>query len=72
MVFLAMTTNLPGAATNASPFIKEGRLPVTGGQIWYRIAGADKPGIPLLTLHGGPAAPHDYLEPLEALSNGER
>ena len=47
--------------------IEEGMIDVTGGRVWYRIVGADKPGIPLLTLHGGPGAPHDYLEPLEAL-----
>ncbi|TRZ75451.1 MAG: alpha/beta fold hydrolase [Bacteroidetes bacterium] len=49
------------------PAIKEGMIKVTGGQIWYRIVGANKTGIPLLTLHGGPGAPHDYLETLEAL-----
>jgi proline iminopeptidase len=48
--------------------IEEGMIEVTGGRVWYRIVGADKPGIPLLTLHGGPGAPHDYLEPLEALA----
>lgn len=49
--------------------IKEGFIQVTGGKVWYRIVGADKKGIPLLTLHGGPGAPHDYLEPLEALAD---
>ncbi len=37
-----------------------------GYRIWYKIVGSGK-GIPLLTLHGGPGAGHDYLEPLEAL-----
>ena len=53
------------SATN----IIEGYIPVTGGNIWYKIAGANMKNIPLLVLHGGPGAPHDYLEPLEALSN---
>lgn len=35
-------------------------------QIWYRRVGNG--GIPLLTLHGGPGAGHDYLEPLEGLA----
>jgi proline iminopeptidase len=47
----------------------EGYIPVTGGSIWYKIIGANRKNIPLLVLHGGPGAPHDYLEPLEALSD---
>jgi proline-specific peptidase len=31
--------------------------------------GADRKKIPLLLLHGGPGASHDYLEPLELLSD---
>jgi len=31
--------------------------------------GADGKKIPLLLLHGGPGASHDYLEPLEPLSD---
>lgn len=50
---------------------REGLIPVTGGKVWYRVLGADRPGAPLLVLHGGPGAPHDYLEPLAALA-GER
>ncbi len=49
--------------------IQEGSLPVEGGRVWYRLTGKDKPGIPLLTVHGGPGAAHDYLEPLEALAD---
>jgi proline iminopeptidase len=47
----------------------EGTLIVPGGRIYYRIAGADAPGVPLLVLHGGPGAPHDYLESLAALAD---
>lgn len=46
----------------------EGYVSVTGGKVWSGIVGADKPGTPLLVLHGGPGAPHDYLEPLAALA----
>jgi len=51
------------------PKVKEGFIEVTGGKVWYRIAGADKTGVPLLALHGGPGVPHDYLEPLEELAD---
>ena len=49
--------------------IEEGFLTVPGGKVWYRIVGKERPGMPLVTLHGGPGAPHDYLEPLEGLAD---
>jgi len=51
-----------------STYLK-GFIAVPGGKIWYKIAGKNKTKTPLVTLHGGPAAPHDYLEPLEALAD---
>ena len=45
----------------------EGYVAVPGGQVWYKIVGSGD-ALPLLTLHGGPGAGHDYLEPLEALA----
>ena len=52
----------------------EGTVPFEGGETWYRIVGdAEEPGkLPLVCLHGGPGAPHDYLEPLEALAETGR
>ena len=47
---------------------REGRIPVSGGEVWYRVVGGGD-AIPLLTLHGGPGAGHDYLESLEALAD---
>ncbi len=47
---------------------REGRISVTGGEVWYRVVG-DGDRVPLLTLHGGPGAGHDYLESLEALGD---
>ncbi len=47
---------------------QEGYIPVTGGRVWYRKEG-EGPGIPLLTLHGGPGAASDYLKPLLALAD---
>jgi proline-specific peptidase len=48
----------------------EGRIPYAGGETWYQIVGGgEEPGkLPLLCLHGGPGASHDYLEPLEELA----
>jgi proline-specific peptidase len=48
----------------------EGRIPYAGGETWYRIVGdGEEPGkLPLLCLHGGPGALHDYLEPLGELA----
>lgn len=54
--------------TNATE-IREGYLPVPGGNVWYRIVGGGAEGVPLLVLHGGPGASSDYLEPLEALAD---
>src|SRR5258708_15356366 len=48
---------------------RERRIAVEGGEVWFRIVGEEKSGIPLLTLHGGPGYPHDYLEPLEQLAD---
>ncbi|MGH7865231.1 MAG: proline iminopeptidase-family hydrolase [Candidatus Binataceae bacterium] len=48
--------------------IREGRLAVAGGRVWYRVVGRGG-GTPLITLHGGPGATHNYLEPLEELAD---
>jgi len=52
----------------------EGRIPFEGYHTWYRIVGSDEPGkLPVLTLHGGRGACHDYLEPLRSIdSTGRR
>mgnify|MGYP003585651353 CR=1 FL=1 len=47
----------------------EGFIPVNGGNVWYRMIGSERPGVPLVILHGGPGAPHDYLEPLDRLAD---
>lgn len=52
------------------PATAEGHVEVPGGRIWYRIIGTDRPGIPVLCLHGGLGMPHDYLEPLADLASG--
>jgi proline iminopeptidase len=49
--------------------IREGRINVAGGNVWFRIVGADKKGIPIIVIHGGPGWDHTYLEPLQALAD---
>jgi proline-specific peptidase len=46
----------------------EGRIEVEDGfTIWYDVVGGGD-GVPLLTLHGGPGAGHDYVESLADLA----
>jgi proline-specific peptidase len=61
-----MATSAEPSAGDSS--VTEGYVEVPGGKVWYRIVGADRPGTPLLCLHGGPGMPHDYLEPLADLA----
>jgi proline-specific peptidase len=54
---------------------REGRLEFSGHQVWYAVVGeaTAQPGkLPLLCLHGGPGACHDYLESLAALAEDGR
>lgn len=54
--------------------ITTGTIPFKGYQTWYRIVGAgEEPGkLPLLVLHGGPGATHDYLEAFDAMADTGR
>jgi L-proline amide hydrolase len=53
---------------------REGHMDFRGHQIWFQVIGEDMPGrFPLLTLHGGPGAAHDCIEPLgELAAQGRR
>lgn len=53
---------------------QEGYVPVDGYRVWYRIVGGggSEELIPLMILHGGPGAPHDYLENLQELASESR
>ena len=50
--------------------VQEGFVPFRGYKTWYRIVGAgEEPGrLPLICLHGGPGATHDYFGSLEAFA----
>jgi len=54
--------------------VTEGRIPYAGGETWYQVVGdGEEPGrLPLVCLHGGPGALHDYLEPLGTLAETGR
>jgi L-proline amide hydrolase len=53
--------------------VSEGSIPFRGFQTWYREEGATEDGkLPVLCLHGGPGAAHDYLEPLFGLAETGR
>ncbi len=54
---------------------QEGFIPVEDGyHVWYRIVGGggEQESLPLLVLHGGPGAPHDYLDNLAAMASDTR
>ena len=63
-----LALGLTGPVHAARPPVREGYAQVTGGKVWYQVTG-DGPRTPLLTLHGGPGAGHDYLKPLTALAD---
>jgi proline iminopeptidase len=56
-------TKLINEVTSTTGYVK-----TLDGNIWVKIAGTGKK-TPVITLHGGPGFPHDYLETLESLSN---
>src|SRR5258708_34307099 len=56
------------AATASAHPAGGGCAPFVGGRVWWRVGGSG-PRTPLLLLHGGPGAGHDYLEPLSALAD---
>jgi L-proline amide hydrolase len=60
--------------TTSTPPVNEGTIPFHGFHTWYRIVGNGSDEVknnklPLLLLHGGPGATHDYLEPIGELAS---
>lgn len=51
--------------------MSEGRLDWDAGWTWYRVDGelGDSGKPPLVLLHGGPGAAHDYIEPIAELAD---
>jgi L-proline amide hydrolase len=54
--------------------VTEGTIPFGGAETWYRIVGSGEVdgAAPMLTLHGGPGAAHDYLESMQELAHTGR
>ena len=48
--------------------VREGFVSTGAGRVWYKVAGQGE-GCPILTIHGGPDYPHDYLKTLEILAS---
>jgi proline iminopeptidase/L-proline amide hydrolase len=56
-----------------STTVSEGKIPFKGYNTWYRRVGSCDAGkFPLLVLHGGPGACHNYLESLEDIADTGR
>jgi proline-specific peptidase len=53
---------------------QEGYIPVGEYRVWYRLVGggAEHEQIPLLTIHGGPGIPHDYVLDMAELASDSR
>jgi proline iminopeptidase len=60
---MALAASPVSAARRRVAVAQDGFAEVPGGRIWWRRVGSGT-GVPLLVLHGGPGAGHDYLEPL--------
>jgi L-proline amide hydrolase len=55
------------------PAVHEGTVAFRDGVTWYRVTG-ELPGerVPLVVVHGGPGATHDYISSLARLASSER
>jgi L-proline amide hydrolase len=57
----------------AEPRSTEGFAPFRGHQTWYRVTGEIGQGkTPLIVLHGGPGASHDYVDRVKLIANQGR
>ncbi|MCU0635979.1 MAG: proline iminopeptidase-family hydrolase [Gemmatimonadaceae bacterium] len=63
------TIGTTASATIVEPTTREGYLPVPGGRVYYRMLGANRPGIPLLAAHGGPGGTSCRFEALAPLAD---
>lgn len=70
-LFFFLVINLNAFAIESEPLtMKEGYVTVPGGKIWYKIHSTKESqnNTPIILLHGGPGAPHNYLLNLSTLS----
>jgi proline iminopeptidase len=66
-VVAGLAASVP-SLVNAKAVHQSGLAKVPGGRVWWMKAGGDGK-TPILTLHGGPGAAHNYLLPLRALGD---
>src|SRR5713226_7975596 len=63
----------PAAEVRGEMRTGEGFVPIGRHKTWYQRVGGEHASLaPILMLHGGPGAPHDYLENLSGLASPER
>ncbi|HVY98037.1 MAG TPA: proline iminopeptidase-family hydrolase [Dongiaceae bacterium] len=56
-----------------APKVQEGEAPFDGYKTWYRVTGDLKAAKkPLVVLHGGPGASHDYVDSIKAIAEQGR
>jgi len=68
-----MRSNVMGTGMSSEVASKEGRAAFGSYETWYRISGdldADKP--PVVILHGGPGAAHNYVDAYKHLARRDR
>jgi pimeloyl-ACP methyl ester carboxylesterase len=53
-------------------YAKQGSVSFRGHPVWYGIVGHSTARPPVIVVHGGPGLPHDYLEPISALTSTGR
>jgi L-proline amide hydrolase len=57
----------------SEPKVQEGEAPFEGHKTWYRVTGDLKASKkPLVILHGGPGASHDYVDSIKAVARQGR
>ena len=73
LIVVAKPVSVKPLSSSQNSFYKEGYMNIEGGKIWYSISSSKEAEnkTPLLIVHGGPGATHDYLNNLRALK-GER
>ncbi len=70
MIILLTISGIQCSDNDMTAERREGYIETEGGKVWYCIEGAEKPNVPLIIVHGGPGASHDYLLNLGELANG--
>ncbi|HQQ11949.1 MAG TPA: hypothetical protein PK855_02240, partial [Bacteroidales bacterium] len=70
MIILLTISGIQCSDNDMTAERREGFVETEGGKVWYCIEGAEKPNVPLIIVHGGPGASHDYLLNLGELANG--